>query len=153
MPHIHDLIDLTVSAFIVNKNKVLLVNHKILSMWLPVGGHVELHEDTDDALIREIKEECGLDVKLYGKRHDKMSETSKPLTVPQFIEIHKFNERHRHLNLSYFAYSESDKVKLADKEHNEIKWFTAKEIIDKELKTTPDVRFFALQALKILGKK
>jgi len=37
MPHIHKLIDFTVGALIICKNKVLLVRHKELRIWLPVG--------------------------------------------------------------------------------------------------------------------
>ena len=57
MAHIHELIDLTVSVYIVHKNKVLMIDHKTLGTWLPIGGHVELDEDTDEAIEREIKEE------------------------------------------------------------------------------------------------
>ena len=62
MPHIHDLIDLTVSAYIVYDDKILLMHHKKLGAWMQVGGHVELHEDTDEAIAREIEEECGVEV-------------------------------------------------------------------------------------------
>lgn len=57
MPHIHDLIDFTVAAYIVNNGKVALVNHLQLKRWMPVGGHIELNEDPEEALFREIKEE------------------------------------------------------------------------------------------------
>ena len=42
MPHIHEKIDFTVSLFIVEGEKVLLVHHKKLDRWLPIGGHIEL---------------------------------------------------------------------------------------------------------------
>ena len=57
MPHIHDLIDFIVDAYIVHNNSVLLILHKKLKIWLPIGGHIELNEDPDEALMREIKEE------------------------------------------------------------------------------------------------
>ena len=56
MPHIHDLYDFVVSAFIVHKGKVLLIYHKRYHEWLPIGGHIELDEDPQEALYREIKE-------------------------------------------------------------------------------------------------
>lgn len=43
MPHIHDLIDFMVAAYIVNNGKVALVNHLQLKRWMPVGGHIELN--------------------------------------------------------------------------------------------------------------
>ena len=60
MPHIHEKIDFTVSLFIVEGERVLLVHHKKLNCWLPIGGHIELEEDPEQAAYREAKEECGL---------------------------------------------------------------------------------------------
>lgn len=60
MPHIHERYDFVVNAFIVFNNKVLLVHHPKYDKWLPMGGHVELDEDPEEALFREIEEETGL---------------------------------------------------------------------------------------------
>jgi ADP-ribose pyrophosphatase YjhB (NUDIX family) len=68
MPHIHEKIDFTVSLFIVEGEKVLLVHHKKLDRWLPIGGHIELDEDPEQAAYREAKEECGLEIELIGER-------------------------------------------------------------------------------------
>ena len=35
---------------------------------LPLGGHIELHEDPEQAALREAKEESGLEVELLGER-------------------------------------------------------------------------------------
>ena len=67
MPHIHELIDFTVGVYIVHDSKVLLVHHKKFDKWLSVGGHIELHEDPEEALFREVKEETGLEIKLWVK--------------------------------------------------------------------------------------
>lgn len=70
MAHIHEKIDFTVSAYIVHPNldKILLVHHKKFNGWLQIGGHIELDEDSDMALMREIEEECGLKVELLAKK-------------------------------------------------------------------------------------
>ena len=47
MPHIHEKIDFTVSLFIVQDGKVLVIHHKKLGQWLPIGGHIELDEDPE----------------------------------------------------------------------------------------------------------
>jgi 8-oxo-dGTP pyrophosphatase MutT (NUDIX family) len=65
MPHIHDKIDFTAEVFVVHKNKVLLRFHDKYKFWASVGGHIELDEDPNEAAIREVKEEVGLDVTLY----------------------------------------------------------------------------------------
>ena len=71
MPHIHDAIDFTVAIFVVYQEKVLMVHHKRLKKWLPLGGHIELDEDPEQAARREAYEECGFEVELLGidRRH------------------------------------------------------------------------------------
>ena len=64
MSHIHDLINFTVEVFIVYQNKVLLRLHDKYNLWLSVGCHIELDEDPNQAAIREVKEEVGLDIVL-----------------------------------------------------------------------------------------
>ncbi|KKW08407.1 MAG: NUDIX hydrolase [Parcubacteria group bacterium GW2011_GWA1_49_26] len=54
MSHIHELIDWTVVAYVVHGEKVLMVYHRELQKWLPLGGHIELNEDPDEALMREV---------------------------------------------------------------------------------------------------
>ena len=41
------------------------INH---NKWLGIGGHVESGESIDHAMIREVKEETGLNIKNYTKR-------------------------------------------------------------------------------------
>jgi len=42
MPHLFYDLDFTVSVFIVFEGKVLLVHHRKLGRWLPIGGHIAL---------------------------------------------------------------------------------------------------------------
>jgi nucleoside triphosphatase len=54
----------TVGAFIFNPagELLLLKSHKWPGMYVVPGGHVELGERIEDAVIRETKEETGLEV-------------------------------------------------------------------------------------------
>ena len=54
----------TVGAFIFNsKGELLLLqSHKFPGLYVVPGGHVELGERLEEALVREVKEETGLDV-------------------------------------------------------------------------------------------
>ena len=150
MAHVHDQIDFTISAFIVHKDKVLLVHHKKLNTWLPVGGHVELDEDPEQALMREIKEECGLDVKVVGQREDIDSDHIKSLIPPIYLDIHKITDDHRHIGMIYFATSDTDEVALAENEHNDIKWFATEDLDSDEL--LENVSFYGRKALEALGE-
>jgi len=147
MAHIHSLIDFVVTVLIVYKNEVLLVHHKELNKWLPVGGHIELHEDPEEALFREIKEETGLtQVKVLGKKPFFKSKGTKFLYSPIFLDIHEISKNHKHIGLTYFAETKSNKVKLAKKEHKNIHWFTKKELDDSKYNLSPAVRFYAKKA-------
>lgn len=51
-----------VSYFVlVDKEHILLVNHKKAQLWLPTGGHVEPSEHPRTTVIREAKEELGIE--------------------------------------------------------------------------------------------
>src|SRR3989344_5120336 len=110
MPHIHEKIDFCVDALIVYQDKILLIFHKKHQIWLQVGGHIELNEDPEEALLREIKEECGLDVEIVGKKEPQIEVNgTKFLYPPTFMNIHKVSETHKHIGLFYIAKAKTDK--------------------------------------------
>ena len=57
---------LAVAAFLIEDGRALLVRQKNHPFWTPPGGLLEKGEDPLIGLIRETKEEVGLDVKVYG---------------------------------------------------------------------------------------
>ena len=88
MPHIHDKIDFTVAIFVVQQAQVLLVHHRALDKWLPLGGHIELDEDPEQAALREVREESGLDVELLGERPPTTEPGTRALLAPRLSLIH-----------------------------------------------------------------
>ena len=151
MPHIHDLIDFTVGVYIFHEDRVLLVHHKKLENWLPVGGHIELDQDPEEALFQEVQEECGLEIELFGTRPDTESEDTKFLVPPDFLDIHKISDTHRHVGLMYIATSKTDKVTLAENEHNEIRWFKKEELDDAKFGVPHEIVYYCKEAFKRLG--
>ena len=150
MPHIHDLIDFTVDVFIVHDNKVLLIFHKKHNMWLQVGGHIELNEDPDEALFREVKEECGLEIEIIGEKQPKFEmKGTKFLYAPVFMNIHDINETHKHIGLIYFAKAKSDKFVLSEKEHKDIRWFSKEDLDKPEFALNEEVKFYAKELLNL----
>ncbi len=150
MPDIHELIDFIVEVYIIYKDRVLLIHHKKANAWRPIGGHIELDEDPEEALFREAKEESGLEIEVFGNKPDMKVEGVKFLISPIYLNIHKAGGKHRHIALIYFARSKSNKVRLAVREHNEIKWFTKKDLSSPKFDIRQDVKFYANQALKKL---
>jgi 8-oxo-dGTP pyrophosphatase MutT (NUDIX family) len=153
MAHIHEKIDWVINAFIVHKDRVLFVDHIQARVWLPIGGHVELDEDPEEALHREVREECGLNVEIIGSRPGvKTDGTFKMLVTPQFLDIHNTSTAgHKHIALNYICKAGTDRVRLSPEEHHDIKWFN-KEEIEKHKNIPYAIRFYALEALKACAK-
>lgn len=147
MAHIHDKIDFTVAIFIVQNGQVLLIHHRKLDKWLPIGGHIELEEDPEAAALREAREETGLEVELLGERPPTTEPGTRALIAPRFLDIHRINETHEHIGLIYWARPKSGEVTLAAAEHHHIRWVTAAEL---DLLTPPmsnAVKWYCRQAL------
>ena len=148
MPHIHTLYDFVVSVFIVYRDRVLLIDHKKYDEWLPIGGHIELDEDPDEALVREIREESGLKVRILTKKPDVAHAGVKPLLTPSYVDAHHIDGVHRHIAFIYFGVARHDKVRLHEREHREYRWVAEKELVSKELKLTRSILFYSREALK-----
>jgi len=150
MPHIHDKIDFTVDVYIVYKNKVLLRKHDKYGIWLAVGGHIELNEDPNQAALREVKEEVGLDVLLLDTRQYKENRKGfNELITPVCLNRHAISDTHEHINMGYFAKSFSDKV-IPENPSDQWKWCD-KSDIETLTDIQPSVVFYAKLALQTIN--
>ncbi len=156
MAHIHEKIDFTAEVFIVHKGKVLLRMHDKYKIWLSVGGHIELDEDPNQAAIREVKEEVGLDVKLWDPRTRDRSDgffrdLIPPVAMGRHAALHPSSTQHEHVVMVFFATSESAHVQVhhAGDRSDEWKWLSAEEL--EELDLTDNVRAYARWALEVLA--
>lgn len=150
MPHLHEKIDFTAEVFIVYKNKVLLRKHDKYKKWLSVGGHIELHEDHNEAALREVKEEVGLDIKLFHHGHPLVrSEGYKELIPPQFSNRHKINDTHEHVTLVFFGKASTDQLILSETEKSDAcKWFSKEELDDPTYGIAESIKMYAKSALE-----
>src|SRR6476661_6774312 len=128
MPHIHEKIDFTVAIFVVNAGQVLLIHHRKLNKWLPLGGHIELDEDPEMAALREAREECGFEVELIGDRPPTTESGTRALIAPRFLDIHRINESHEHIGMIYWARPKAGQMTLAAAEHHDIRWSSVEEL-------------------------
>ena len=121
-----------VTAFIVKENKLLIVRRSKNEFFLPEyyempGGKVEFGESLEDALLREVKEETGLEIKVV-----------KPYATFSYLS----DDGGRHtVDVQFIveAVNEPDNVKISSA-HDEFKWIKKEEIdnykISDQMKTT-----------------
>lgn len=118
----------TVTAYIKNDNRILLMFHNKLNKWLPLGGHMEENELPEETVLREIKEESGLsNVKFITK------ESNLGMVQPLGIQRNIIKEDHEHLDLIYFLETSQERFELNTREGSNMKWFSKEEIKDLDL--------------------
>ena len=150
MPHIHDKIDFTVAIFVVQQGRVLLVHHRALDKWLPLGGHIELDEDPEQAALREAREESGLEVELLGERPPTTEPGTRALLAPRFLDIHRISATHEHIGMIYLARPRhgTTALQLATSEHHAIRWCTQEELCTLFPPLSGAVQWYCEQALR-----
>lgn len=147
MPHIHEKYDFVITVFIVYNNRVLLVHHPRYGKWIPMGGHIELDEDPEQALLREIQEETGLEVEILSSKPNIKQNDTKFIYVPRFIDVHEANPPHKHIALVYFAKAKNNNHVLSD-EHLEIRWLSLEDLDKSEYALSNSVKFYCSEAIK-----
>src|SRR3989344_4657964 len=90
-------IDLTVSACIIFDGKILLMHHKKLDKWLFPGGHIDPNETPDGAILREVKEETGLNLIFVNfSELSKSPEEIEKLAIPFHANLHNVGDHDHH---------------------------------------------------------
>jgi 8-oxo-dGTP pyrophosphatase MutT (NUDIX family) len=153
LAHINYAIDFTVACFIVKDDCVLLVFHRNLQKWLPIGGHIDPGEDPDQALFREIQEEAGVEVEIAGQKAPINDSSARALYTPAHVNIHRITETHSHVVNIYYARWVGREPVLCEKEHQEIKWFSRIDLRNPRFGIKPDVLWYAEDALDKLSAR
>ena len=161
MAHIHEKIDFTVAIFVVHNKKILLIHHRKLDKWLPLGGHIELDEDPEQAALREAKEESGLDVELLGERPPTTGPGTRALIAPRFLDIHRITDTHQHIGMIYWARPKVGSARCADQtpqrgvsttlaaaEHHDIRWCSAEDLDKLEPPMSDAVKWYCRSAIR-----
>ena len=159
MAHIHEKIDFTVAIFVVHAGKILLIHHRQLDQWLPLGGHIELDEDPESAALREAREESGLEVELLGERPPTTGPGTRALIAPRFLDIHRINPTHEHIGMIYWARPRGDDgapaadPKLAASEHHDIRWCPAADLDKLQPPMSEAVKWYCRAAIREISQQ
>ena len=98
----------TVTGFVSHDGRTALHWHRRLAMWLPPGGHVEADEDPVQAVLREVREETGLDVDVLDRAAFAYA-TPPQLPPPAAMAVYDIprdgilDEPHQHIDFIYFT--------------------------------------------------
>ena len=113
--------DKTVLCYIKNNNSYLLMlrnkkkNDLNEEKWIGIGGHIEIGESKEDALVREVKEETGLTLNSFTYRG----------------EILFINDDYQ--ETMYLYTSNSFSGKLIECDEGELRWIKKDEILSLHL--------------------
>ncbi|MFA6159812.1 MAG: nucleotide exchange factor GrpE [Parcubacteria group bacterium] len=115
---------LTIKAVVLNKDNEMLILKRAKNVKFSpgkldlIGGHIEEKESLENSILREIKEESGLDC-TFGEIIDVVE---FPEDSPQFKEEKR--------GIRCICYSNSKEVKLSH-EHEEFEWLPIEKAVDK----------------------
>lgn len=135
---------LTASGFVLHpERKLLLVHHKKLGVWLYPGGHVEANESPDDAVVREVLEETGIQTRILGSLDVELADPVADVHVlhtPYRILCERINDPkgpHYHIDMIYLCVPLDTSLKASSEIHA-ARFFGKDEVAD--LKLFPNFR-------------
>jgi ADP-ribose pyrophosphatase YjhB (NUDIX family) len=165
----------TAAGILIHQDKVLLVKHKKLGIWLNPGGHIEAGEVPHQAAEREFFEETGVKVTAYDPQGSIKIENddSEYIPTPILMNVHwvcpeNFAARQKdpenytlhprwqkgceqHLGFLYLLKPAGSLTYSEDKtETDGIGWFSLAEV--QKLQTKENIRFEIQQAFNALKK-
>ena len=96
----------TCTGFLVDGDRTLLLWHQRLQAWVPPGGHLEANEDPLSAVLREIREETGLEAEVLSLGQTFPFSYPGQIAPPYTILLEDSpepGEPHKHMDLIYFC--------------------------------------------------
>jgi 8-oxo-dGTP diphosphatase len=106
----------SVAIFARHAGQVLLIRHRRLGTWLPVGGELEAGETPLEAARRELREETGLE----GNFPDGLGVDGTPAGLIGYEE-HQAGSKGLHLNFAFVADVPSRELAACD-EYDQHRW-------------------------------
>lgn len=146
------------TAYVVFQKRTLLLLHRKLGLWLPPGGHIDEGELPEEAALREVAEETGLEVELVSPRRapDPKAPGVRYLHLPNHVQLEDIPNHPQHIDLIYFCRAKSAKVRISPDEHHAMRWYSSAELdaphIRDEVRDTARLAIQFVSSLTSEGK-
>lgn len=151
----------TATAFVVQRGKTLLHWHRKLQQWMPPGGHLLPDEDPVTGVLREVREETGIDAELLPLTPSFSFAYPRQLPAPYTILVEdsaEAGEHHQHIDLIYFCRPQDGDTAGLSSDDETLTWVSEVQLrrnealplagCDREISVAEDVRALALAALR-----
>jgi len=142
----------TATGFVFNNdNKVLMIKHKKLKVWLPPGGHIDENELPCKAVLREILEETGVNARVISTAKDTgfpVADYELHLPMEILLEDIDGDGLHNHIDMIYLCKTDDIELNPQKSEVDGVGWFHPSEV--EELETFDNVRTSVKKAAKLL---
>ncbi len=116
-------------------------------MWLAPGGHIDPGENPFEAVLREAKEETGLEI--TSRQSIEYLEPGRFFVpVPFAMNQHPVGDGRSHISLAYAFKSKNREINPHPDEYpTEFKWFSLEELTNSTLNIPESIRVQGIKAL------
>ncbi len=131
----------SVAVYARRGGRVLIIEHKRLKTWLPIGGELEAGETPAEAAARELREETGIVAAFRAL-------AGAPDGVPPGLigyEEHQAGSKGLHMNFVFVAEVAADAEVVPNDEFGAWRWVTREELA--AIESPLNVRQFGFLAL------
>lgn len=118
------------TGYVVRDGKTLLVKHKKLGMWLPPGGHIDDGETPDEAVLREVLEETGLEAEFVAAPRPPVMNDARvqSLREPQRVQVEAIPNHNHHVDFIYFLRAKPGAHVHRPEESDDIRWHSKEDL-------------------------
>lgn len=145
------------TVYIIEDEKVLLIQHRKLNKWLPPGGHLDPNETPPEGAKREALEETGIEIEFIQQENIWINQSNacsfeRPyLCLLEEIPEYKGVAQHQHIDFVYLARPIGGELQQNHVETDGLRWFSLEEVEALE----PEVEIFTetLQVIRQILQK
>lgn len=131
----------SVAVYARRGERVLVIRHRRLGTWLPIGGELEAGETPFEAAVRELREETGL-IGAFATLQGQLDGEPPGLIG---YEEHQAGSKGLHMNFVFVTDVAADATVVPNDEFGEFRWVDRAEL--ERLESPLNVRQFGFRAL------